>query len=194
MTNLACSTQKKNSSGYEKELLHYFIKCISSELSKIVIFSFIFYQLHLLPEFGAALLFLLLFRSCSGGLHCKNYISCLFVSFCVLFAGIRLGQTVTLPKSILLISTVILELCTYRLSPVLSSQRPPATESIIKHAKQRTLIISILLFFSLCFFQLNHYLNIGFWLFAINTLQLFTAYMIRRCQHVSADKNVNLVS
>lgn len=194
MPNLLPSNKQTKYSDYEKALLRYFAACIASELSKILIFSLLFYQWNMLKELGAALLFLFIFRSCSGGLHCKNYISCLCLSFFILLFSILLGQTVFLPKYLTLSLTLALGICSYRLSPVLSANRPPATPAIIRHAKIRTSIAAGLLFLLLCFCSDHPYGNIGFWMFGINTLQLFTAYMIRGCQHVTTDQDVNLVS
>lgn len=194
MANIRFSHHQDRLSEYEKKLIRYWAACILSECSKIIIFTIIFCIWNKLPEFGTALLFLFLFRSCTGGLHCKSYFSCLCLSFFILLAGILLGEAVVLPKYLILILIIVLGIFSYRLTPVLSANRPPATPAIIKHARTRTLIVSILLWVFLWMFSGNRYWNIGFWLFVINALQLFTAYMIRRWQHVSVNQDVNLVS
>lgn len=186
--------QQNKTSEYEKRFGRYLAACFLSEISKIIIFAIIFACWNRLSEFGAALLFLFLFRSCSGGLHCKSYLSCLCLSFILLLTGIWLGENVFLPQYLTLPLTAALAVCSYQLSPILSASRPPATPEITKHAKNRTLVVSLLFFISLCIFTRNQYWNIGFWLYVINTIQLFTAYIIRRWQHVSVDQNVNLVS
>lgn len=194
MANIMFSNHQDGPSEYEKKLIRYWAACILSEGSKIIIFTIIFYCWNKLPEFGMALLFLFLFRSCTGGLHCKSYFSCLCLSFFILLSGILLGEAIFLPRYLILILIAVLGICSYGLTPILSVNRPPATPAIIKHARKRTLIVSILLFVLLWMFSGSRYWNIGFWLFVINTIQLFTAYMIRRWRHVSVNQDVNLVS
>lgn len=194
MAKIRFSNPAEEPSEYEKKLIRYWAACLLSEGSKIIIFTIIFSCWNKLPEFGTALLCLFLFRSCTGGLHCKSYFSCLCLSFFILSSGIFMGETVFFPKHLILILTAVMGVCSYGLSPILSLNRPPATPAIIKHARRRTLTVSILLFVFLWIFSGNRYWNIGFWLFVINTLQLFTAYMIRRWQHVSVNQDVNLVS
>ncbi|MCM1495741.1 MAG: accessory gene regulator B family protein [Bacteroides sp.] len=194
MANISFSNHPDSPSEYEKKFIRYWGACLLSEGSKIIIFAIIFFSWNKLPEFGTALLFLFLFRSCTGGLHCKNYFSCLCLSFLILLSGILLGDALFLPKYLILFLTAALGLLSCLLTPILSTNRPPATPAIIRHARKRTLIISILLFIFLWIFSGNQYWNIGFWMFVMNALQLFTAYMIRRWHHVSVNQDVNLVS
>lgn len=180
MTEQVSSNEKHELTDYEKELIQFFFKCIGLELSKILIFSIVFYFMHLFPEYIAALIGLLLLRSFSGGLHCKGYMSCLMLSFAILLSGILLGQTVFIPRPFMVICTFVLGVCACLLSPVQASTRPPATPEIIKKAKFRTSLIIFLLFITLCIVPINHYLNIVFWMLVLHVVQLGIAYIIRR--------------
>ena len=65
---------------YEKQVIIFGLKCVGSELSKILIFSIIFSHLGFFFEFLIALSFMMLYRTTSGGLHFHSYIICFCVS------------------------------------------------------------------------------------------------------------------
>ncbi len=182
MSDATCQAKKQELTPYEKKLMMFYVKAMISEISKTIIFAIIFYAMGLLREFGAALFFLLLYRTSSGGLHCKTYLGCLFLSFGFFFLGMLLGIYIWVPIYIIIPATLILAVSAYLLSPVQAPTRPPLEESLIKKAKQQTIIkISIFLILA-CLFSNNVYICIGFWLLVLHVLQLYIAYQIRRCR------------
>lgn len=180
MNGAVAREEKRELTAYEKKLLVFFLKCIGSELSKIIIFSIIYYLLGLSLEFLAALFFLMLYRTSSGGLHCHSYLSCLCVSFIILSSGIALGVYVHLPIAIVVVTTPVMAVFGYLLSPVQAKTRPPLEERLVLRAKRRT-FFSIMFYLVLLFvFSLNLYTNIGFWLLVLHIVQLYIAKMLRR--------------
>lgn len=170
--------QRKKNENFEKKLIKYMWQCIFSEGSKILLFSIFFWKWQLFGEFVAALFFLLLLRTNGGGLHCKHYVSCFLLSFLMLSGSIFLAINITVPfllsVFIILISTII----GYWLVPITSSNRPPATNALIKKSKQRTLFI--LIGFLIVMFILPNcpYIHIGFWTITLHISQLLTAKLI----------------
>ena len=165
---------------YQKKMMIFFFKCIGSELSKTAIFFFIFSLMGLASEFWSALFFMMLYRTSSGGLHCKSYLSCLALSFLILFSGVMLGIYVPVSLLIIVPATLIMAVIAYYLSPVQAPTRPPLEERLVKRAKKRT-FISIMIFLVLALiFPKSVYIGIGFWLLVLHDVQLYIANIIRR--------------
>ena len=180
MNNVMTTEEKRELTPYEKKLLIFFLKCIASELSKIVIFSIIFSILGLTKEFISALFFLMIFRTSSGGIHCHSYLGCLCVSFLILSSGMALGMFVYLPISIMIILTITIKNIIYRLAPVQSKTRPPLEERLVLKAKRRSSMSVVLYLILLVVCGLNTFTNIGFWLLVLHIVQLYIANKIRR--------------
>lgn len=161
-------------------MLIFFLKCMASEFSKIFIFSIVFYILGLSREFCVALFFMMLYRTSSGGLHCKTYLSCLSLSFLILLSGILLGIYIHMDFLIKIPLTIIMAIVGYLLSPVQAPTRPPLEKRLVRRAKRRTFISIMIFLCLLCIFTTYRYTNIGFWLLVLHDLQLIIAYQIRR--------------
>lgn len=166
--------------NYEKRVIIFFLKGIASELSKIIIFSILFYFLNLSYEFFVALFFLMLYRTSSGGLHCRTYIGCFFVSFLILSSGILLGITIFIPFYVMIIISLLMTVFGYILSPVQAKTRPPLESDMKKKAKQKTVYSITLYVILLCLFPTSTCTNIGFWLLVLHIGQLYIANKIRR--------------
>lgn len=165
---------------YKKQLVKYLFQCIASEGSKILLFSIIFLRLRLFSEFLFAMVLLILLRTNGGGLHFKHYASCFVVSFLVMFGSIVLG--IKLPFSnfisgIILMASILLG---YRYVPVISANRPPATEKLIHKSKRNTTLILVAYLILICIVPMNRYLNIGVWIIVIHICQLLLAKLLRR--------------
>lgn len=180
MKDATCQTEKVEMTPYQKKMMIFFFKCIGSELSKTAIFFVIFFLIGLASEFWAALFFMMLYRTSSGGLHCKSYLSCLALSFLILFSGVMLGIYVPVGLLIIVPATLIMAVIAYYLSPVQAPTRPPLEERLVKRAKKRT-FISIMIFLVLALiFPKSVYIGIGFWLLVLHDVQLYIANIIRR--------------
>lgn len=172
--------ENKELTPYQKKMLIFFFKCIGSELSKTAIFLIIFTFLGLTSEFWAALFFMMLYRTSSGGLHCKSYLSCLTMSFFILFSGIMLGTRISVELKIIIPSTLIMAAIACYLSPVQAPTRPPLEEHLVRRAKRRTFISIMIFLITACFFPKTAYAGIGFWFLILHDIQLCAAYLLRR--------------
>lgn len=164
---------------YEKAILLFYLKGTLSDLSKALIFFFIFYILGLHKEILWGLFFLLIFRVFSGGIHCKTYIRCLLLSFVILSSGVMLGSFIFLPKHFSIPISFLCGMLTIIFSPVLASSRPVLTTHEIKQAKIHEGIVLICFEMLFIFSEAKSYLNIGFWILVIHTIQLIVAYVRR---------------
>lgn len=125
-----------------KRINHLFFKGLFYDASKIVIFFLLFSLFNMTTYFWYSLLYLILFRSSSGGIHCNSYLGCLTISLLVLSISIILGIYVFIPILPQTIFTILLGIITVFFSPVLSSSRSNPGPSIIKRAKIRLRIFS----------------------------------------------------
>ncbi len=164
---------------YEKAILLFYLKGTLSDLSKALIFFFIFYVLGLHKEFLWGLFFLLIFRIFSGGIHCKTYIRCLLLSFVILSSGVVLGKYLILPKYLMIILSTMCGVVTCILCPVLAPTRPKLSKEAINSAKFKESIIIGTFVLVVILAKINRPINIGFWLLVIHTIQLRIAYIRR---------------
>lgn len=177
---MSTNVENQMDDAYKKQLVKYLFQCIASEGSKIILFSIIFFRFGLLKEFLVTLLLLILLRTNGGGLHFKHYISCFVVSFLVLSGSILFG--IKFPFSNLT-SVIILVACTilgYWGVPIVSSNRPPANEKLIKKSKRNTVLILFVYLILICIVPANQYTNIGVWIVVIHICQLLLAKILRR--------------
>lgn len=165
---------------YEREIAIFYLKGLFYDLSKIIIFYIFFSLFKVTNYFWYALLFLILFRSSSGGIHCKSYLGCLAVSLLVLSFSIILGSNYFIPKIPTNLITLLLGIVTIYFTPVISSSRPKPSATLIRQAKIRSLFCLVILL-SLIYFAHNKiFTNIGFWSFVIHSFQLSLAHILRR--------------
>lgn len=167
----------KELSEYEKKLQEYYWKCFISEFSKIIIFLIVFMLLGFTKEYVAALFYLMVLRNNGGGLHCKNYISCLLVSFTFLCGSILLGTYAAPPQTLLYTVTLFCAATGYYLVPITSDNRPAATPEQVKKSKRNTVVAILLFFVLICICPLNTYICIGYWTIVLHIFQLVIAYL-----------------
>lgn len=165
---------------YQKKLVKYLFQCIFSEVSKICLFAIIFTRLYVFKEYVFALILLILLRTNGGGLHFKHYASCFLMSFVVFASSIFLGKTIFFPQILSCIILLGSMTVAYQCVPVVSSNRPPASDNLIKKSKRNTLIILILYFLLICIVPMNQYFNIGIWIIIIHICQLLLAKLQER--------------
>ena len=170
----------QNNPTYQKKLLKYFYQCIFCEGSKILLFSIFAMICHLFTEFLVALLALMLVRTNGGGIHCKHYISCLILSFTILFGTIFLGIHIKFPDILIRLILVVCIFIGFRNVPITSRNRPAASEILIKKSKRNTVLILSAFLLLVCIVPYNHYLNIGFWTITIHILQLLIAKLLTK--------------
>lgn len=176
-------------SHYEIAQIRYFIMSILSELSKLLLIGFFFFLLHRLTLFMTAAIVLCLLRITTGGVHFRHYVSCLAMSFLIFFIGICVLQPVCLAKPAQLFLLLCCVLINYCCAPVVSCFRPIPDGIKVWHAKIRSFWLitwfSVLLFV----FPQNQYINIGFWMIILQTIQLFAAKLQKRRIKYEASSN-----
>ncbi len=169
----------KELSEYELELREYYLKCLISEVSKIIIFFLISIPLGLIKEFFVALILLMVLRSTGGGLHLNHYLSCLLTSFLFLYGSIFLALYIQPVKIIVCVCMIFFAIVAYSLVPITSQNRPEATDSQIKKCKRNTFIIISFLFILMCICPENIYSYICFWTVSLHIFQLLIAHLRR---------------
>ncbi len=170
----------KYNSKYKKKLLKYLYQCILSEGSKIIIFSIISLKLNIFPEFLVALFMLMLLRTNGGGIHCKHYASCFILSFAMLFGCIFLANLISLPILYMRIITLFCIPVGYFSVPITSTNRPAASNSLIRKCKRNTLLILSAFFILICISPNNLYYRIGFWTIIMHIIQLLVALILMK--------------
>ena len=168
------------SDSYKKKLIKYFLLCILSEGSKIILYGLFFFRIHLFTEFLFALIILLFLRTNGGGLHFKHYTTCLIFSFLVFVASIFLGIYVN-PNRIIAIFILIVSIpVCYWCVPITSNNRPEPSDKLIKKSKRNTLITLSAYLMSVCILPMSRYLGILVWIVIIHILQLLLAKFLKR--------------
>lgn len=165
---------------YKKQLIKYLFLCILSEGSKILLFSIIFLRIHLFSEFLFSIVLLILLRTNGGGLHFKHYASCLVVSFLIILGSITLGIYFPIENLTLKTILIIFIFLGYWCVPVISGNRPPASDRLIKKSKRNTIVILVTYLTLICIIPTNRYFNIGIWIIIIHIFQLLLAKFTKR--------------
>ncbi len=163
----------------EKSILLFFIKGTLSDLSKALILFLLFFFLGLHKEFLWGLFFLIIFRTYSGGIHCRTYWSCLLLSFVVLSSGILLSRNIYFNLSTSIFISTLCEIITILFTPIQATSRPPLSKKEESRAKHNESIIITIFILSIIIFKTNPITNIGIWMLILHTIQLMVA-RIRR--------------
>ena len=167
-------------SDFQIGQIRYTVVSILSELSKLFIMGIFFALTHYFLQYLTAITVLLMLRTCTGGLHFKHYISCLAVSFLILYLGICQLPHVPLARPlyfILLLGCVIIN---YLFAPIVSSYRPAPDGIRVRKSKLQA--FSIIMIYALILFIVptNQYLVTGFWIIMLQSLQLLVAKLIKK--------------
>lgn len=167
-------------SNYEIAQIRYFVISILSELSKLLIIGLFFFFTHRLLQFLTAAFVLCLLRITTGGVHFKHYYSCLAMSFSIFFVGVCLLNPIYLLKVMQLPLLLCCIAINYACAPVVSCFRPIPDGIKVQRSKVRS--FWLLTFFSILvfIFPQNQYINVGFWMIILQTLQLFAAKILKR--------------
>lgn len=162
--------QKYNLTNYQSAQVIFVIQTLLSELSKIVIMSFIFHKYLLLFYF--ALFVMLFLRTTTGGLHFYTYLGCLLTSVIYMGLSILLLPLLNIPVPIMLLMLLLAILICYIIGPITSKYRPVTPPATIK--KQRHICITFIFFYSIALYIIpeNPYIISGFWVIILHSLQL----------------------
>lgn len=160
-------------SDYQIAQLAFTGKTVAAETSKLLIMGFIFRNELSLYLFAVAIMMLL--RSSTGGLHCRTYLGCFFVSLAYMFLSLTVMPLIPVNKLLQMILLFLCILCNYYIGPVTSAVHRPLSEKVTKRVRLQSFII---IFFYLTLTYIvpeNPYITVGFWVIILHTLQLIAA-------------------
>lgn len=165
-------------SDYQIEQLKFFGKTFSSEFSKLLIMGFIFR--HQIGIYFFAVTIMLLLRICTGGLHCRKYISCFLLTFSYMFLSLEVLPMVPVNKVFQLILLFICMLANYYVGPVTSAVHGALTDNLVKRVRIQAFFV-IFIYLTLSYIvPENPYIVAGFWVIILHTTQLVAARIIKK--------------
>lgn len=174
-------TEELNYSDKEKALIQYGLSAILMEISKFIIMLIFFSIIEKSTEYLFATFILLLLRAHTGGLHFSTYFGCLLFSNIILYAGcVYFPDTIQVSEIWMLFSLLNCMVTLYLIGPIVSKSRPIPSSTQAKKHRIESFKIVFFYFLVVFFFSENHYIQIGFWMILLQTLQLSIAYFIKK--------------
>lgn len=116
------------------DCMEYTLKTFVNELSKFILYCFIFSFLQSLVNFLLGYIVFVTVRAFAGGIHCKTYWGCFFLSLLFIGGGIYWPQLIGGNKDVLSIIALVSCIFPLLLSPVTPSFR------IIKAEKNKIVL------------------------------------------------------
>lgn len=162
--------KKYDFNNYQIAQLKFFFLTLISELSKVIIISIYFIDQYF-PFLWCLLIFHLM-RTTTGGIHCRNYISCLIISFLYFFLCISVLPNIKINQTTELILLFICTYICYKIGPVTSPRHMDLSIKSISNSKKR--LIFIIFCYSIIVFIMPQYyfISVGFWVIMLDTVQL----------------------
>ena len=176
---------------YQIKVIRYRLLSFLSESSKTLLMGFLFYQLGHLSEFLFAVQVLLFLRTCTGGIHLKHYVTCLFATTAGFYFAVCALPLIPVTKPVQLIMLFLCFAGNAYAAPVVSCYRPePDGISIHKSKVQATVVICI--YAALLYVIPEHPLiTVGFWIIILQSTQLVAAKLIKQMQRRRNDEKVS---
>lgn len=166
--------------NYEIAKIKFIVFTILSEISKLMLIGLFFFYSKKLTVFIMAAFVLCLLRISTGGLHFKHYLSCFLASFSIFFIGVSVLNGIQFTKFVQHITLLLCIIINYYCAPVVSSFRPIPDGIKIQRAKKQSIAIITAFSIILYIFPQNQYVNVGFWMIILQTIQLFAAKILKR--------------
>ncbi len=156
----------------EQKLFVYYLKCILYDVSKLILFLFIFSMLHMLPEFLLTFVIQFPLRTISGGLHFRHYWSCFTFSLVYLFLIITLFRKILIPFEIGIVLLLLCIIIIYQIGQVRSPSRPSLSDIELLHRKRAVLIAAGCEILIAVLIYQTDFAPIIYWSIILHTLQL----------------------
>lgn len=170
--------QKKfDFSDYQTAQLRYFFLTVFGELSKLAMLGFLFRRN--LPLFIWAVFILHLTRSSLGGMHCKTYWGCFFMSLVYLTLAIEILPNLSVNKFFQMAALIVCIMLSHHIGPITSKLHPVLSERVCAKLKIKVSIILFIYYILLYIMPENQYVTVGFWVIILNTMQLVIAQMMK---------------
>ena len=163
---------------YQIAQLKYFFLTVFSELSKLFLISLCF--LDNIVLFIWTIIIFQIIRSSIGGLHCKTYWGCFFVSLGYICLAIRILPLIPIDKLIQLVTLLLCIVITYHIGPLTSILHPILSDSVCKRLKNNSFFIIFIFFILLYLLPTNPYITTGYWVIILNTCQLILAKLLKK--------------
>lgn len=173
MHMLVLIQKKYGFTDFQIAQLRYFFLTVFGELSKLIIMGFLFREK--IGLFIWAVFILRLTRSASGGLHCKTYWGCFFLSLLYMFSAIELLPLVPVNKFQQMSGLLICIVLSHHIGPITSALHPVLSDEISLKLKNKLIIVIFIFYLLLFIMPQNPYMTVGFWVIILNTLQLTVA-------------------
>lgn len=160
-------------SEYELKVIRYVITALLYDLSKLILLAVMFYYMNRIIYFICALIPFCLLRGKNGGIHTKNYWTCLLLTIAVFIPTVVVLPSIAPLTPMLRIGLMIpCAITEYLLGPLLSHREVKLDQKGMQRNRlasfQVVLIVAILLFL----FPECPYLFASFWMVILHTVQL----------------------
>lgn len=164
-------------SDYQIAQLAFTAKMVGAECSKLCIMGFLFKDCFLLYLFAVAIMMLM--RYSTGGLHCRTYWGCFFVSLSYMFLVLKVLPWMAVTKLTQMLFLFVCIFCNYFIGPVTSKVHRPLSEKTTKRVRLQS-FVSIFFYLMLTFIVPEScYITTGFWVIILHTLQLAAAKILK---------------
>ena len=167
-------------SQYEIKQIRYTVVSVLSELSKLFLMGIFFFVTKEFLLYLFAITILLFLRTCTGGLHCKHYFSCLILSFFIIYLSTNILPNIHLQKPLYFIGLLLCVIVNYLLAPIVSCYHPLPNKKQIQKSKRQSFIIIIIYAGAIFVIPTNLYITTGFWIIMLQSFQLILAKKLGR--------------
>lgn len=165
--------EKYNFSNYQMKQLAYVLKTILAETSKIIILLILFHNNILQCLYTILLLSLL--RTSAGGIHFHSYWSCLIATIVFFALNILILPNIPFPEHIEICLLCACGIINYKYAPITAPGHIELPISTIHRSKLKAFATIEIYAAILYILPRNQYIQIGFWIIIIHTLQLIIA-------------------
>ena len=160
-------------SSYQVAQIFFLFKTVGSEISKMIIMGILFHDR--LPLYLFALFVMVFLRSAMGGLHFYTYAGCLLTSMLYLWLAIYPLPHIPLAKCWQMAALLVCILICNYIGPITSKYRPEECKQHFGQCKRFITIFTFIYALILYIIPENTYLNVGFWVIILHSLQLIVA-------------------
>ncbi len=164
----------------EEKFFIFRVKCFLYDFSKLALFLIFFGYLHKLDYFLFAYAIMLPLRLASGGLHFRQYLSCLSFSFAFFATVVLLLAPVTIPFVWVLTLFAVCAVVIYAIGPIQAPTRPALTDAQITKRKNNALVAMLYATILVIVSYRTHLGSVGYWTIVLQTLQLVIAFLKKK--------------
>ena len=157
-------TKNKKYTNDEIEMISYGLEAIYLTLTKMIVIITLSLILGIFKETIMLLISYNIIRSQSFGLHASKSIYCLISSILFFIGGTLLCKYITLPNSIMIVTSIICNICLILYAPADTHKRPLINEQKRKRFKKLSVLFGIIytiLIIVFAKYEITKYLLLG---------------------------------